>query len=353
MFILKRITAGTLGMLAALPGLAQDWTDGDSDAITVAIEGGDYQTATSLIVWKDGKTLYEDYFNGATADTQHDVRSASKTITGMLAGIAIAEGYLPGVETPVLPYFPDRQPVRNPDARKAEITVEDFLTMSSLLECNDFNQFSRGNEERMYLIEDWVQFAFDLPIRGFAPWETKPSDTPYGRSFSYCTAGVHLLGQTIARATGERLDSYADRMLLDPLGITDFAWQYNHMGETVAGGGMRLRSRDLLKLGLLYVNEGRFEGRQILSTDWVQQSLTRHLDAPSPYGYGYLIWQSDHDIGGVPVTAHFMSGNGGNRVIFLPGHDIVIVITKTDYNTSGMHEAAERLMLDVLGRLLD
>src|SRR5262249_33972616 len=165
------------------------------EALGSAIRSGDFKKIRSVLVARHGALAYEAYFNGTEASTPIDVRSAAKTVTSMLVGIAIDQKKIPGVSARVLQYFPEKLPLASPDPRKEAITVEDLLTMSSLLECDDENRFSRGNEERMYLIEDWAKFALDLPIKGFPPWETKPKDSPYGRSFSYCTAGVFLLGQ--------------------------------------------------------------------------------------------------------------------------------------------------------------
>src|SRR6185369_6855217 len=147
-----------------------------------AVENGDFVKMTGILVARHGKLAYEKYFGGADAATFLDTRSATKTVTGMLAGIAIDKHLLSGVDARILDFFPKIR-FDNPDPRKDAITVEDFLTMSSLLECDDWNDYSRGNEERMYVMEDWVKFTLDLPIKGFAPGAPKPYESPYGRSF--------------------------------------------------------------------------------------------------------------------------------------------------------------------------
>ena len=158
-------------------------------AMESAIRGGEFKKIGSILIARHGKLVYEGYFDRSDASALRDTRSATKSVTDMLVGIAIDKNLLSGLDVSVLSFFPDKPPVQNPDPRKAKITVEDFLTMSSLLECDGWNAFFRGNEERMYLVEDWIQFTLDLPIKGFPSWVKRPSETPYGRSFSYCAAG--------------------------------------------------------------------------------------------------------------------------------------------------------------------
>ena len=142
------------------------------------IHAGDFKKIGSVLIARHGKLAYEGYFDG-DANTLRDTRSATKSITDILVGIVIREKNLNGVDARVLALLPDRaRKVQNPDPRKEKITVEDFLTMSSPLECDDWNDASRGNEERMYVVEEWSQFILDLPIReectSASKWNRRP-----------------------------------------------------------------------------------------------------------------------------------------------------------------------------------
>jgi CubicO group peptidase (beta-lactamase class C family) len=321
---------------------------GPLDDMTTAIEVGSFRRMTSVVIARHGQILYEKYFGDADMTTLHNTRSTTKTVTGMLVGIAIDRKLLPGVDAKVVDYFQDLRPLKNPDPRKSEITVEDLLTMSSLLECDDSNPYSRGNEERMYLIEDYVRFALDLPIKGFPAWSDKPADAPYGRVFSYCTAGVATLGGVVQRATGQPVQSFAKQYLFSPLGIDTVEWQFTPTGLAMTGGGLQLRSRDLLKLGQLYLNGGVWKGHRVISKKWITASVTPRAEVDDGTDYGYLWWLRLFPYGDSTCAAWLMQGNGGNKVAVVPSLDMVAVITSTNFNSKDMHELSDRLLTEYI-----
>ena len=220
----------------------------------------------------------EEYFDEGGREALRNTRSVTKTVAGILAGIAIERGKLAGKEAAIAPFLRDREPSGNLEPRKAAITVEGLLSMSALLECDDRNQYPRGNEERTYLVEDWVRFFADVPIQGSPEWMPKPKDLPFGRSFRCCTDGVTTPGLVAERAVGvpPRCRTSPARRSSPPSASRGPNGRGPRSASRRRGSGLALRGRDLLKLGRLYLEGGSWNGRPVVPRAWVAASTAPH-----------------------------------------------------------------------------
>lgn len=298
-------------------------------SVAAAIERGDAPKTTSVLAMRGGEIIYEGYFNGATADTLHDTRSVGKSITSLAIGAAIARGALPGVSARAFPYLADLQPIAHAGPLKDQITIEDLLTMSSALDCDDNDEKSPGNEENMYPLSSWARWAVDLPVRasyrrdatGRGPW-------------AYCTAGTVLLGQILQRATKQPVDAFIAEHLFAPLGIQKWEFAKSPTGEIMTGGGLRLRTRDYAALLWMLRAGGRHNNTQVVPASYVKAALTVHRTAfpEVPQDYGYLLWHRTYHTRCGDFPAWFMAGNGGNALAIVESLDAVVAVTRTHYN---------------------
>ena len=157
-----------------------------------------------------------------------------------------------------------------------------------------------------------------------------------------------MLSEILEKATGVPSDRYAQEKLFAPLGISNVQWVYSPLNIPQTGGGLRLSSRDLLKIGQLYLDRGRWHDRQIVPAEWVRNSTQSHAQIDETTEYGYLWWLRSFKCAEKSYAGFLMSGNGGNKVVVIPQLELVAVITSTNYNTRGMHEQTEKLLTDYI-----
>jgi CubicO group peptidase (beta-lactamase class C family) len=317
------------------PALSDGWQTASADSVGLdpapleaaanAIGGGTFRNVDSMLVVRQGRLVHETYFNGFDREKLHDLRSATKSITSALVGIAIDQGLLTGVDERVLPRLGGAAGLRNPDPRKDAITVEHLLTMTPGLACDDWNTASPGNEEKMYDERDWVRFILDLPM-------VADPGTRYG----YCTGGVVTLGAVIGNASGRRADAYAREVLFGPLGITRAEWKLTPTGAVDTGGHIHMRPRDMAKFGQLFLQRGLWNGQRVVSEAWVERSTSFRVRTISNEEYGYLWWRRTTQRSAAPVQTFYAIGNGGQQIIVAPSLDLVAVFTGSNYDTSAV-----------------
>ena len=341
-----RIIATALGLLAlSSSACANENNNGGKHVrgaeLNRAIADEKFKKITSVLVSVDGTLVSEQYWGDANASYLHDTRSTTKSLTAMLVGAAISDGYIGGTDETIFSRFEKERPYRFSSAGKDAITIRDLLSMSSALDCNDNEWQSPGNEEHMYPARKWTYFVTDMPTKD----DYERGESGFG-PFSYCTAGSFFLGQIVERATGESLEKYAQRRIFEPLGITKVKWDRSPSGETMTGGGTELTSRGLMKLAEVARNRGRHGDHQILPKKWADEMLTAHVTANERQDYGYQWWQSEFACGDKSVSGWYMGGNGGNKVAIFKDLKLSVVVTAQLYSTRGMHQQSTDIIED-------
>lgn len=276
----------------------------------------------SILLVKNGQLVIEEYFDDYTVNKQHDLRSVTKSITSLLMGIALDKGFIGSIDDPFSKYINQPTPRKNQDSRKEQITIRHLLTMSTGLDCNDWDRKSKGQEDRVYRQDDWLQYFLDLPMI-----------TDPGTVSSYCTMGQVLATEIISRSSGMTIDSFAEQYLFRPLNIENVSWGHTSKKEVLASGKrLYMTPRDMAKIGQLILNNGEWNGEQLVSEEWIQESTSAKTTITG-MEYGFLWWNIPLRANETTFTTIAATGNGGQYIFVNPELDMAAVFTGGAYNS--------------------
>jgi CubicO group peptidase (beta-lactamase class C family) len=318
-------------------------------ALDADLAGGKYALVDSFEVFRCGKAVYERKYShdygqiyGKEARTRgplnahlkgpynyfdpawhpyyhgtdlHTMQSVSKTVSSVIVGIAITRGdFKASLDTLVLKYF-DVTHVKDVDDRKRRITLRHVLTMSTGLDWNEEVAYDdpKNDSSLMEATDDWVQYVIDRPM----------AQEP-GKAFNYSSGVSELLAYIFEKETGQDIEEYGEKYLFAPLGMKHF-WKRTPLGVVDTEGGLYLSGADLAKIGYLYLHNGMWDGKQIVSEDWVKQSLTPFMDAEEGFKYGFKWWLFPR--ADTPQYVWMGIGFGGQRLMVFPKEELIVVLT--------------------------
>ncbi|MFX0061923.1 MAG: serine hydrolase domain-containing protein [Candidatus Hermodarchaeota archaeon] len=265
----------------------------------------------AVVIIRHGYLVFEEYYNTQyDEDRLHTLYSVTKSFISALIGIAIEEGFISSLEQKMVDFFPDRT-IDNLDCRKQNINLAHLLTMTSGIRWDE-DTYSmndpRNDVYQMNRAADAVQYVLNLPM------VSNP-----GTQWSYCSGASHVLSAILTLSTGLSTDKFAEEYLFKALGISQYVWYKDPQGIPRGGGGLLLSPRDMAKLGHLYLNNGSWNGQQVVSKDWVLQTTTFVSDAKG-WGYSYHWWTIGSDV-------YAAIGIYGQMLFVVPKHDLVVAFT--------------------------
>ncbi len=312
-----------------------------------SIKTGFYPNRHSVLIYKDDRLVLEEYFSGPDenwgtdigivqhADTVlHDMRSVSKSVVSACIGLAISQGKIKSVDQPVFDFFEDYSQYNNEGREK--LTIKHLLTMTSGLKWNEDIPYDNPENSEIQMINsgDGIGFVLSRPL------VAKP-----GTVWTYNGGTTELLAEIIQRTSGKNIHEFAKEFLFEPIGITNSEWTISpSTNSPAAASGLRLRSTDMLKFGILYLYDGRWGEKQIVPKEWVNESLTSMIVRPDGGGYGYQFWIFDYLIQEKKLTIPAAVGNGDQRIYLDKGNHLLIVTTAGNYNKWDIENNASAIL---------
>jgi hypothetical protein len=277
---------------------------------------------------------WHPYYHGTQL---HSMQSVSKTLSSVIIGAAMLRGdFKAGLDTPVLKYF-DAAKVKNLDERKRRMTLRHVLTMTAGLDWTENVPYDdpRSDSSLMEATDDWVQYVID-----------KPMAAEPGRVFNYSSGVSELLAHIFLKETGQDIDTYGEKYLFQPLGIEHY-WKRTPLGAVDTEGGLYLRGSDLAKIGYLYLHDGTWDGKQIVPTQWVKESVAPFIQAEEDYKYGFKWWLLPRKDS--PQFVWMARGFGGQELMVFPEEGLIVVFTGWDIlgTTDPEHEFVSRVLMAV------
>lgn len=297
-----------------------------------------------LIVFKDNNAVIEWYYNNTERTTIYDIRSAGKSITSLLLGVAIKEGLIKSLEEDVYSFFPKKKyPSINEDYRK--VKIKHLLDMSSGLNADSDNGDSPGQARHWVYEKEWLHYLLGISL----------VNTP-GEKWVYADINAALIGAIIEEKSGMSLRDYATEKVFEPLGIKRFYWYTNESNQTVAAGTLFLTALDFAKFGVLVTNQGKWGDHQIVEADYIDNLLSHQVFNISGYNpladsYGMLWYKNQRMIKGEKVEYLWASGNGGNHLVVIPEKNMVVALTASAYGQWYGHLRARAVLNKLLNAL--
>ncbi len=329
----------TIASFAPLCAFAQPQLRGELDRILRPYGADTTRDLKGVVVQQRGQRVAEVYFNGDDATTLHDIRSATKSITALLVGIALHPRAAHAVDLPLGDLLPGALA-----PAQQQIRLRDVLTMRAGLDSDDDVASSTGNEDRLDRSRDWMAFVRTVPLVS-AP----------GQDYVYSSLTAFLAGRVVEAQTQQALSDFADTALFRPLGIRRFAWRRGPKGEGVGQGNLSITARDMIAIGELVLRHGRAGGRRLVDSAWVARALETHvrIGEVDRYadGYGYMWYTKHYVVADRRIAVHFASGNGGNKIYVIPAYDAVVAITSSAYGRGHGQRRSEQILKQVLAVL--